>query len=1055
MKHIIEKPQNTNKRIPDTAKIFQRSIAGDVRIDKTTRILYSTDASIYQIEPIGVIFPRSLDDLSAIVNIADQYQVPVLARGSGSSLAGQAIGKAWIIDCSRYLNNLLEINPEEETALVEPGVILDDLNRQASYHGLRFGPDPASSERATLGGSIANNASGANSIVYGMAADHLVSAEVVLADGSLATFKSLELEEVFRKADIGNVHQFEGNNKEPSKDKYLLELNRAKTLEANIYRSALFIRQHFVAAIKDNWPRTWRRASGYNLNYLLPWSPSHPPHWFLGHKPYPPIQTGHINLAPILAGSEGTLAIFRSLTLRLVPKQKNSILCVLGYPSISAACDDVPRLLNHMPSAIELIPKNLIQLAMGVPAYAHRLTFLDELKTSIGHSSSASGSVPDAILVFELSGDDLDNLKERAQLLGNNGFIADSPESQNNIWNMRKAGLGILMSRTDDLKPLAFIEDLSVPVEHLGEFVREMERIFTSHNTTGDFYAHASAGCLHLRPLLDIKSSQGITLMRMIAEEAVKLTLRLGGAVSGEHGDGLARSEWLETAYGHELFDAFKLLKNTADPKGILNPGKIVDPQPMDANLRVQAISHDQDLMNRSYPTVFDFSSQGGFQNAVEQCNGAGVCRKFDGVMCPSYQVTQDEIHSTRGRANLLRALLYGILPDTPESDQILFDALSLCLACKGCKSECPSRVDMAKLKYEFLNQYYSRSGFSSRNRPLRDYLFAYIGFWSGLGYHFAPLINSVLKSWIFRWVARWGLGLSPYRTLPLMQPIPFRREALKYIYSNQLHETFSATKYQHMMCILMSDPFIEYFQPEVGMAALKALMSSGYQVRLLPVIGAGRTLISKGFLEAARKHAIRLVNEIKSIDPKGEMPVVGVEPSEVYTLRDEYLDLLPNNDYVKRLSKRTYLIEELLVRPVAGGVEGVLRIDNLELAKHTNNPSAKPRVLLHGHCYQKVQLPADDGYPNGVEATVKMLELAGYQVSVIDAGCCGMAGAFGYEAEHYHMSMKIGEAALFPAIRESIKKDDSVIIAAPGVSCQSQIKDGTCVEVVHPIMLI
>ena len=1050
-----EKPQNTNSLIFDMANNLQRSIAGEVHIDKAARILYSTDASIYQIEPIGVIFPRSLDDLSAIVEIAAQYKSPILARGSGSSLAGQAIGHAWIVDCSRYLNRLVEINPEEKTAVVEPGVILDDLNRQSSLHGLRFGPDPASAERATMGGSIANNAAGANSIIYGMAADHLISAEVVLADGSLATFGRVKIDHAFRKAGIGEEKDFSNKINDTSMEESKWGINFAGTLEANIYRSVLYIRHNYAAAIQNNWPNTWRRASGYNLNYLLPWSPSKPPLWFMGKKPYPPIDPDQINISTLLAGSEGTLAVFRRLVIRLVPKEKHTVLCVLAYPSIPAACDDVSRLLDHSPSAVELIPKSLIRLAQKVPAYARELAFVGDLTTTNRKRSSLKGDVPEAILVIELSGDNLTDLKIRAQHLGAGGFIAYSPESQKRVWALRKAGLGILMSRTDDIKPVAFIEDLSVPINHLGEFAREMEHILASHGTQGDFYAHASAGCLHLRPLINLKSSRGINSLRTIAGEAVKLTMRLGGTVSGEHGDGLSRSEWLQSTFGKEVVHAFKTLKSTADPEGILNPGKIVNAQPMDVNLRVQAISPDLGDEGRSLKTVFDYSRQSGFVNAVEQCNGAGVCRKFDGVMCPSFQATQDEMHSTRGRANLLRALIYGLLPDTSDSEQIIFDALSLCLACKGCKGECPSAVDMAKLKYEFLNQYYSQTGLSSRHRPIRDYLFAFIGTWAGIGFRFAPVIDKLPKNLILGFISRKFLGISPKRSLPLIQPESFHEQAKKYLQSKPDNSASEAGKGVSIDCIFLSDPFIEYFQPEVGMAALKALLLGGYQVKLLPVIGAGRTLITKGFLQAGRKHALKVISAIKDIDPEGKIPVVGVEPSEIYTLCDEYLDLFGEDKDVQELARRSYTIEELLVRPVIGRTPGIMRIATTSNNIQPNSNLTKPKVILHGHCYQKVKPPAEDGYPTGLDATVRMLEIAGYRVSTIEAGCCGMAGAFGYESEHYQVSIQIGELALFPAIREAKCLDEQVILAACGVSCQSQIKDGTNIQAVHPIMLI
>jgi FAD/FMN-containing dehydrogenase/Fe-S oxidoreductase len=1051
MSHLDKLP---NDKYP-TSDIFaelQKYLAGEVRIDKASRILYSTDASIYQIEPFGVIFPSNLDDLCAVVEIANHYNAPILARGAGTSLAGQAIGRAWIIDCSRYLNNIIDINSEDMTAVVEPGVILDDFNRHASIHGLRFGPDPASSERATIGGSIANNAAGANSILYGMAADHLISADVVLADGSQTTFESLNVGEVLRKAGVKDSEDINIDQIPPGEFEKKLKFSSPGTLEANIYRAALFIRQQLSSAIQGNWPKTWRRASGYNLNYLLPWSPSSPPLWYSDRLPYPPVEIGNINIAPLLAGSEGTLAVFERLRLRLVPKQLHTILFVLPYPSLSAACDDVVRLLTYQPSAVELIPKNLIRLAMSVPAYAKKAAFLRNLGTGNENSFRDSATIPEVILVVEFSGEDIAVLKEKAKEMDLNGFLAESPEVQADIWAIRKAGLGILMSRTEDTKPLSFIEDLSVPVERLGEFVVEMGRILTSHSTSGDFYAHASAGCLHLRPLINLKSSAGIRTMRSIATEAVALTLRLGGSVSGEHGDGLSRSEWLEHTFGRELLNAFDLLKKSADPKGLLNPGKILDSPPMDANLRIQSKTNTRNWQKITKGNAFDYSNQGGFINAVEQCNGAGVCRKKDGVMCPSFQVTQDEMHSTRGRANLLRAMMYGTFNDKKYSQKILYEALELCLACKGCKSECPSKVDMAKLKYEFLYRYYSFSGFNSNFRPLRDYLFAYIGLWAQIGYRFAEIINITLRNQIARYAAWKALGISPKRAFPSIKSKSFQKQASNYIQHLQMSQSLNPSEINKATCIFMSDAFVEYFQPEVGMAALKALIAAGYQVEILPIIGAGRTLISKGFLGVARKQAEKLIMAIKTIDPQGKYPVVGIEPSEVYTLRDEYLDLMPGDSYVENLSKRVFAIEELLVRPMIGVEDQELRIVVSSITKPATN---LPKILLHAHCYQKAQPPSEDGYPNGVAATVRLLETAGYQVSLVNAGCCGMAGAFGYEDEHYDLSIEIGESALFPAIREAIRLDDPVIVATSGVSCQSQIKDGTQVDAIHPIMLI
>lgn len=992
-------------------------LAGEVRTDLTTRLLYSTDASIYQVEPLGVVFPRTLDDLAVTMETCAAFGVPVLARGAGSSLAGQAIGPALIVDCARFLNRLVEIDPHSRTALVEPGLILAGLNRAAARHGLQFGPDPASAERATLGGSLANNASGAHSILYGMAADHLLSAEVVLSDGSRATFETVALAEAVRRAS-------------------------GATVEAAIYRAALHIQADCAGAIRQRWPRTWRTASGYALNYLLPWAASAPPIWPDASRewqggglaasepspfPYPPVLPGSLNLAQLLAGSEGTLAIIRRASVRLVPLPPRTVLGVSSYPSIADACDAVPGLLAGAPSAVELIPQAVIRLARSVPAYAHQLSFVDGF----------DGGDPAALLVVEFSGADLEQLRQKVRALGRDVLLAETAEQQRQVWAVRKVGLGIMLSRAGDLKPWSFVEDLSVPVEQLGKFVRAMEELLAQHNTTAEIYAHASAGCLHIRPILELKTIAGLAMLRSIASQAVNLTLDLGGAVSGEHGDGIARSEWLERMFGPDITAAFRLLKDAADPRGLLNPGKILDAPPMDTHLRFGA-----GYQTRNLETTLSFASQAGFAGAVEMCNGAGVCRKADGVMCPSFQATQEEMDSTRGRANLLRAMLSGRFPTQRLAEKTVYEALDLCLACKGCKAECPSAVDMAKLRYEFLNYYYSRKSATQARHRLRDFLFGYIAPLAWLGHYFAPLVNPLLQNGMVVRLAERFFGLAHQR--------PFPRLAWRSLRS-QLRRPMPPSGQQE--CVLfLSDAFTEFFHPQAGLAAIQALQAAGCVVEILPVIGAGRTLISKGFLEAARAHARRVLEAIERLDPQGQIPVVGVEPSEIYTLRDEYLDLWPEDERAQALAERAYMIDEFLVRPGVTGQMRLLRIVNDGPPAASQAPDAGRTVLLHGHCYQKAQPPAADGFPTGVAATVTMLKSAGYQVEVIDSSCCGMAGAFGYEAEHYALSLQVGELGLFPAIRRA---GDEVIVAASGVSCQAQIEDGAQRQAVHPITLI
>ncbi len=968
---------------PEFISDLRRRFSGDIRLDRVTRSLYSTDASIYQIEPLGVVLPKNQEDLHAAVELAAHYQIPILPRGSGSSLAGQAIGPALILDCSRYLDQILEIDPQARTATVEPGVILARLNRAAAQNGLQFGPDPASAERATLGGVVGNNATGAHSILYGMTADHLLSADVIQADGRLATWQEMSIPQAS------------------------LEAARQPFLQ-----TILAIRERHAAAIRARWPQSWRNSAGYRLNYLLPWSPSLPSQFSggenrsgAGETTYPPISPGRLNLAPLLAGSEGTLAVLRRVTVNLVPKPRQTVLALLQYDSLAAACDDVPRLLKYSPSAVELIPRMLIQLARGVPAYAAQVNFVE--------------GDPAALLAVEFSGSDLAQLERRARQLGENIRVATTVTAQNQIWNVRKVGLGIFDSRPAAARPIAFIEDCAIPVEHLGDFVREVERLLVEHGTTSAIYAHASAGCLHIRPLIDLRTGQGVRALRSISEQVLALTLRLGGSMSSEHGDGLARSAWLRETYGDELVQAMTALKRAADPQNLLNPGKIIAPPPIDANLRYGA-----GYQSEAWPAALQFP--GGLATAIEQCNGQGVCRKDSGVMCPSFQATRDELHSTRGRANLLRAMIR--LGEAGLPAEQVKPALDLCLACKGCQAECPSGVDMARLKYEFQNHYYQ-----THRRPLRDYLFGYINQLAPLGAPLGGLINRLGKLPLARWMAR-SVGIASQRPLPQfhradVRPVLFRAPVEKILF--------------------LSDTFSRYFEPEIESAALHLLAACQVDVRPISLPGAGRTLLSKGFIEPARRHAARLLDEIQRLDPRGELPVVGLEPSEIYTLRDEFMALLPaRKEEAQALAARAWMIDEFLIRPAANS--SAARLSRADWLTQTESP----KILLHGHCYQKAQPPRVDGYPVGVNASAALLQAAGYAPEVISSGCCGMAGAFGYEAEHYPVSMQVGELALFPAIRKTGAGGQPVLVAAAGTSCRAQILDGTGMQAAHAVVL-
>jgi FAD/FMN-containing dehydrogenase/Fe-S oxidoreductase len=996
---------------------LRKHFTGEILDDLASRILYSTDASIYRIEPSGVVIPRTQDDLQAAVELAANYKIPILPRGAGTSLAGQAIGNALILDCSRWLDSILGIDSEAKTATVEPGVILSTLNAAAAKYDLMFGPDPASAERATMGGVIANNATGAHSITYGMTADHLLSADVLMADGTMGTWGE--------RSTLDNLPI------------------------ANLYSAALQIREKYADAISRSWPRAWRNSAGYRLNYLLPWSATRPSQW---HGEFYPadLKPGTWNLAPLLAGSEGTLAVIQRATLKLVNKPKHTILAVLQYQSNADACDDVPRLLTHRPSAIELIPRFIIRQARSVPAYARQMGWV------IGD--------PAALLVVEFSGEQPSALKEMARQIGDLLTIAESREDQARIWNVRKVGLGLLDSRPQSQRPVAFIEDCAIPVDHLGQFVREVESILSEHETEGGIYAHASAGCLHIRPILDLKTGRGVHDLRSISEQVAALTLRLGGAMSSEHGDGLARSEHLQQTYGRELMDAMRMIKHAADPDNLLNPGKIIDPPKMDVNLR-----YGSEFRTKVWKTDLSFENKGGLAVAIEQCNGQGVCRKDSRVMCPSYQATREEMHSTRGRANLLRALISpgsressivdGLSSFDQENIEATARALDLCLACKGCKAECPSGVDMAKLKFAFQAEYYK-----THRRQLRDYVFGYFHIAAQVASLVAPMSNAMLEMPAIKNMFARVLGITEKRPFPKFS-------------SQRAKIAVPAAQVHRERIIYLSDPFSRYIEPQVEQAALDILSTCGYDIQVLPVLGAGASFLSKGFVSEARGHATKLLDALNRLDPARQLSVVGVEPPEIYCLKNDYIDLIPEReDEIHQRTEKTWLLDEFLLRsePFA-----FLRVGNEAGVTEMSDRSITRKIRFHPHCHQRAEGPAWDGMATGTAATVELLRICGYEAELMDTGCCGMAGTFGYEVEHYDLSMKVGELKLFPMLRtptalvgtspksetvnslhSQIKQSgfgggrDGVVVSS-GAACRMQIEQGTGVKAIHPIMLV
>lgn len=947
----------------------------DFKFDPITRALYSTDASIHQVDPVGVAFPRREEDLTAIVEAASAMDVPLLPRGAGTSLAGQAVGAALVIDCSRHLREIYRIDPEERLAEVAPGVSCATLNSRAQSHGLMFGPDPASGDRATFGGMIGNNASGAHSICYGMTADHLLVADVILANGA--------------RIRLGRPTEREA-----------LEKAAGDGCEGQLYRELLRIRQAYAPAVEAHWPQVWRRASGYSLNYLTGYSPIRPAGWYAPGEPYP-AEPG-LSLTGLLCGSEGTLALIQRATVRLVPKPACTVLVLLSFPDIESACDYAPCVLEMSPAAVELIPRTVLERAREVPGFARKLTFF--------------GGNPGALLVVEFAGDNPKEVAASASRLSHLGKALTTSEAQADLWSVRKGGLGLLMLVPGDVKPIPFIEDVAVPVDRLGEYVRRVNRLLAEHGTHGEWYAHASAGCLHLRPLMNLKSSEDRAKMLEIADAIVELVTSMRGALSGEHGDGLSRTQFNGRLFGTDITHAFLELKQAFDPRNLLNPGKIVPSDSAPASL----VSDLRPPVRQGFTTHFAYRREGDFAHAVEGCNGQAQCLKMRGLMCPSYQATREEVCSTRGRANVLRAALSGALAPESLTWPEVRDVLDLCLECKGCKAECPSAVDMARLKAEYLELFQAQHGV-----PIRSRIFGEIARVASLAQPLSSVVNALSSARPTRRLLERTLGISSSRTLP-----KFAHERFSRWFSRRQAKTAGPE------VVLFLDTYTETICPDVGKSAIAVLEACGYCVRLARGQSCcGRPMISKGLLDRARQQADRNLDALAPLADRG-FPIIGLEPSCILTLRDEYLEFFPTDTRARSVARAAVLIEEFLT---LRDEDGQRPIDQISTTSRVD------QILFHGHCYTKALV--------GTASMRELLQQAGGAVKEIESGCCGMAGSFGYEAEHAHLSMAIGELNLFPAVREGAA--NGATVCASGISCRTQILDGTGVRAIHPIELV
>lgn len=970
-----------NADVQDFLVELRPHVKGDLRSDDYTRTLYSTDASLYQVLPHAVLIPKHADDMQAAIELAAKYRVPLLPRAGGSSLAGQTVNAALVMDTSRWMDQVLEINVEERWARVQPGVVLDAFNARLKTHGLQFGPDPASSNRACLGGIVSNNATGSHSIVYGMAVDHVLEMKVLLNDGSTAHFRPLGEDELRQK---------------------LLGDNR----EGEIYRRIAMLvgDEANQEIIRSGTPKHWRRCGGYNLaRFIHDGSIDH----------YLPQDT-RFNLVNLLAGAEGTLAAITELKLKLVERPKLTALAIVEFPSLLAALEATPAILETNPTAVELIDDLSLRMAA-------------ENRDAARLVKSFIQGAPFCFLAVEYQAETDSELRSKVQsLLSRSSHLPISPlydpKLQANVWAVRKIGLGLLMSMRSDWKPVPFIEDTAVPPQHLAEYIPQIEAFCRDLGAQMTYYAHASAGCLHIRPLINIKLGAEIDKMRAISLFVADLLGNYGGALSSEHGDGRVRSWLAERFYGPDLYALFKEVKSAFDPHNLFNPGNIVDGPPQERNLR-----YDPGYQTIPLQTALHWPT--GFAMEIEMCNGAGVCRKLTtGAMCPSFMATREEEHSTRGRANLLRAALSGRLPAAELTSPRLYAAMELCVACKACKSECPSSVDMARIKTEFLAHYYVE-----HPRRKRDYLFAHIDTLSRLGSGWrAPLANWMLSLGLTKSILDRWLGISKARTLPRFSRKPFKRdegEGERGRAGNNLQSPISSRTIAQSpdnAPVLFVDTYNTFSYPHVARAAVTVLAALGGDVTVAPVTDAGRPALSKGMIDLARRKALRVVEALHPYAAAGR-PILFLEPSDWSAVVDDYAALLPDDGRLAMVAAACLTFEQYVAERLAAG----------GASPFGGNPQT---ALLHGHCHQKALI--------GTKPAVQALSLAGYTVQEIDSTCCGMAGAFGYESEHVEVSLKMAEHGLLPAVRAAAAE---TVIVAVGVSCRQQIFSATGRRALHP----
>jgi FAD/FMN-containing dehydrogenase/Fe-S oxidoreductase len=958
-----------------------KQLEGEWYDDDTMRILYATDASAYREIPLAVAIPKSIKDLKTLISFAHSEKTSLIPRTAGTSLAGQVVGNGIVVDVSKYFTRIIELNVEERWVRVEPGVIRDELNIFLKSHGLFFGPETSTANRAMIGGMVGNNSCGSNSVVYRSTREHLLAVKALLSDGSETVFKALDIDEFHKKCEGAG-------------------------LEAELYRSIRSMLSNYdnQVEIRKEFPKKTveRRNTGYALDILLESAP-----FTAGGTDF--------NFCKLIAGSEGTLAFITEIKLNLVPlpPKETALLCI-HFNSIDEALRANLIALRYRPSASELIDHYILECTKDNIEQSKNRFFVQ--------------GDPGAILVIEFSRSSKEEIIQianqvesdmKAEGLGYH-FPLLSGDDTKKIWTLRKAGLGLLSNLPGDSKAVPVIEDTAVDVQDLPAYIREFNEILKKYNLYSVHYAHAGSGEIHLRPIINLKTEDGNKLFRTIAEEIATLVKKYNGSLSGEHGDGRLRGEFIKQMVGEKNYGLLQQIKRTWDPDNIFNPNKIVDTPSMNSMLR-----YTPGQQTPSFKTIFRFHNQDILQHA-EQCNGSGDCRKTQlsgGTMCPSFMATRSEKDTTRARANILREFLTNSDKLNRFDHEEILDVMDLCLSCKGCKSECPSNVDVAKLKAEFLQHYYDANGTPFRSRLIANFTNS-----ARMGSILPGLYNTLMTAPGISNIVKRFSGFATKRSMPTLYKTTLKRWYKKTKKSKEIRQR---DKRVYLFC----DEFTNYNDTEIGIKTILLLEKLGYEVIIPEHIESGRAWLSKGLVREAKKIANKNI-ELLSTFISADSPLIGIEPSAILTFRDEYIDLATDElfDTSKKLAKNVYLVDEFIA----------LEVEKGNISKDRFSKENK-LIKLHGHCQQKAL--------SSLAPSVKMLMLPeNYSVEIIPSGCCGMAGSFGYEKEHYDLSMKIGELVLFPTVRN---QENSTIIAAPGTSCRHQIKDGTNRIAFHPVEIL